>query len=258
MKHSAARRNVLLTSVVGLLFATSASGGQLIVDQIFFDDAGNALPSNMVTVRVYWQGPSDNDQLVGVVGSPSNPMHFEVSGGTFFDSDHFLAGDRPPEFGLLGLPGFEELSYDSWFTIGNTSLDVGPDWPSGESFSDQVFVHPGTSFDAGGQTKWVGGSGGPFNIAWTVPPTQEDPGGGGVVPSPQSVAGNWPNNQVAIMQFTLVPDPGSHVNFVGTMGLLTIVDGVATETQGNFKPPAPGTLAVLALAGLAGTRRRRG
>jgi hypothetical protein len=249
-----------LAAMVGvlLLLTTGVCAGSLKVSQIFFDDAGNALPSDRVVLRVYWQGPSADDQLVGVVGSPSNPMNIEIWGGTFFDSDHFLANDRPPEFGLLGLPGFEELSYDSWFTIGNTSLDVGPTWPSGFEFDDQVITAPGTSFDAEGKNKWTGGPGGPDNIAWTVPPTQEDPGGGGIAATPQSVAGNWPNNEIAIMQLSIIPDGGGgHIKPSGTMGLLTVVDGNSTESEGSFFFPAPGALAVLAIAGLAGGRTRR-
>jgi uncharacterized protein (TIGR03382 family) len=233
--------------------------GELTLQCIMFDDAGNALPQGQTTFRVYWNAPSPDDQLVGVVGSPSNPMNVEVSGGTFFDSDNFLATSRPPSFGLLGMPGFEELSYDSWFSIGNSSLDVGPAWPSGFAFEDQVITAPGTSFDAGGATKWQGGPGGPDNVAWTVPPTLEDPGGGGVVPTPQTVAGNWPNQRVLLMQFTVIHDAGTPgiPMVVGTMGILTVVDGEATETQGTFAHPTPGTLAVLALAGFAGVRRRR-
>jgi uncharacterized protein (TIGR03382 family) len=242
-----------------LLLAAGAQGGELVVEQIMFDDAGNALPGDKHVIRVFWQAPDSDDQLVGVVGSPNNEMNVEVTGGTFFDSANFLAGDRPPEFGLLGLPGFEELSFDSWFTVGNTSLDVGPDWPSGSPFSDQVIIAPGTSFDAGGGTKWIGGSGGPDNVAWTVPPSQEDPGGGGVQATPQSVAGNWAGNRIAILQLALdnFGDVGDMVT--GNMGLLTVVDGVSSEENGSFTYviPAPGALALLGLAGIAGVRRRR-
>jgi uncharacterized protein (TIGR03382 family) len=65
---------------------------------------------------------------------------------------------------------------------------------------------------------------------------------------------------VAIMQLTITPDAGPQGMVVGTMGLLTVVDGNSTESQGTFTYmfPAPGALALLGLAGLAGVRRRRG
>lgn len=96
-------------------------------------------------------------------------------------------------------------------------------------------------------------------MAWTVPPTQDDPGGGGVQATPQSVAGNWAGNRIAVMQLTVTPNPGpGGVTIEGTFGALTVVGGNSTETQGNFTnfPPTPGTLAVLGLAAL-GCRRRR-
>ena len=93
------------------------------------NDLGDPLPDTHVVIRVYWIGPHEDDQLVGVVGSPTNELSVTVSGGVFADPAPSSPGSRPPTTDELAFDA--ELGYDSWLTVGNSSLDVGPDWPSG-------------------------------------------------------------------------------------------------------------------------------
>ena len=63
-----------------------------------------------------------------------------------------------------------------------------------------------------------------------------------------------------VAQLTVAADSadGSDVEVNGDMGVLIQEGGVNSEVAGTFTYiPAPGALALLGLAGLAGTRRRR-
>jgi hypothetical protein len=257
-------KTLMMTAGAGtLLVATAtAQANSVVAEQIFQDDAGNVLPSTHVVLRVYWQADAPEDQLLGVSGSPTNNLNINVTGGTFFDSTNIIAGDRPVPLEALSLPGFEEVRYDSWYTIGNSSLNQGPAWPSGNTFTDQVLVPPGTSMlGLNGSTNWSGGPAGPDNVAWTAPPSMGDPGTGDTELTPQTVAGNWADNRVLMMQLSIVPDvPDGPISVTGEMGLLIRQEGNSFETPGSFEfaLPAPGALALLGIAGIAGTRRRRG
>ena len=213
----------------------------MVAERIMMDNAGNAIPDNFVTLRIYATFSDASDRGIGIVGSPSNPLSWMVSGGTFFDSA--VGTDGPPLDALLGLPGLESLSYDSWITIGN---NAGP--------TAGLTIAPGTGMTDGngtinGATEWNGGhlADSATNSAWTRTPDD-----------PLTLAGD--GLRVLVAQLTVAADSadGSDVEVNGTMGVLIQEGGVNSEVAGTFTYiPAPGALALLGLAGLAGTRRRR-
>ena len=89
-----------MSTLPALLFATVCAGSpppaSLVAERVFFDDLGHPLSDTHVVIRVYWIGPHEADQLVGVVGSPTNELNVTVSGGTFFDPAPNSPGSRPP------------------------------------------------------------------------------------------------------------------------------------------------------------------
>ncbi|MHC5028600.1 MAG: hypothetical protein ACYTGR_17770 [Planctomycetota bacterium] len=86
--------------------------------------------------------------------------------------------------------------------------------------SDALVIHPLTDQDTlHGSVSWSGGEGGPMNVGWSVPATDGDG-----LPTPQSVAGNWPQNRVLFAQMTFEPDPDGYV-WGGAMGLVVQTRG---------------------------------
>lgn len=221
-----------------LLAAPSqASFTGISAEQIFAGNTGVAIPEGFVTLRIYANFDNAMDRGIGVVGSPSNPLLWTAAGGTFFDSDAGTANDQAPSDSLLGLPGFESLNWDSWFAIGTDSAETG----------GGLVVAPGTEMAPvfNGATSWDGGPGGSTNVAWTRTPDDD-----------LTLAGD--DLQVLLAQITVAVDNIDALLVEGTMGLLIQEDGVNSEVAGSFSfIPAPGALALLGLAGLAGTRRRR-
>ena len=133
----------------------------------------------------------------------------------------------------------EEI-YDSYATIGQHT------WPSLTQFSPDFLV------------PWVGNQptvqvilGSSFSEpdgAWFffgAPPTVGD--------LPDQVAGNG-THDVLIAQFTVAA--GNNVHLSGNIAWLNALGG-SNNTPFSIETPAPGALALLGLAGLAGTRRRR-
>ncbi len=127
-----------------------------------------------------------------------------------------------------------ELEWDSYVTIGalyanghpfgnNALLDIGIDW---------------TSFNSGGSIETDNGS-------WFVTPA--DAQGGEV------------GGRVLIGQFTVIGGSGDGIaDLVGQVSLQgKDADGNTWQELGVTWVPAPGALALLGLAGLAGRRRRR-
>ena len=158
-------------------------------------------------LNIYAAFTNLNDQAIGVVGNPNNPFTVFTSDGSGFINAE-LGTDRPPAQAIAEL--VPEVNADSFYSIGNRLLDVGPSWSNGDGFTDNVVVAPGTP--GPNEDPWGGGN---DNMAWTVRPTLPPPSGGPDEPTPQSVAGNWPGNRVLLMR--LVVNEG--VDVAGSFGL---------------------------------------
>jgi hypothetical protein len=184
--------------------------------------------------NIYAAFTNVNDQATGVVGNPDNPFSVFTSDGSGFINDTQFGDDRPPQAEAAEF--FPSLNADSFYTIGNRELDVGPLWSNGDEFTDNVVVAPMTP--GPNMDPWGDGN---DNMAWVVRPSLPPPSGGPAEPTPQTVAGNWPDNRVLLMR--LVVNEG--VDVAGTFGLLVnLTNGPQTKLLAFFStgssPACPG------------------
>jgi MYXO-CTERM domain-containing protein len=194
--------------------------------------------------NIYALTENPTDQVVGVVGTPTNPFLVQTSDGSGF-INHPPAGggaDTPPSVFLAGI--VPALNWDSFYTVGNAFSD---------GFSTALVVAPGTP--GPNSDPWGGGPIG-MNMAWTLPPTNDQG-----LPTPETLAGA--DLRVLVMRLVVQGGGGvaGQTEISGTMGLLVFdgPTGQGSEVAGSFSTavvPAPGAMALMALAGLIGRRRR--
>jgi hypothetical protein len=170
--------------------------------------------------RIYADFDSPTDMLISVFGSPNNPMSVSSSDGVFFNSA--VANSLTAPMPLT--PAIWSNQWDTYVTIG---LDT--------AVGDATGTSPGFGAEVGD----LAGNFTTSNAAWFVTPAD-----------PQATAGNYADNNVLMMQ--LVTADTAYAS--GTVSLQ--FEGGAQALDEYFETPAPGVLALLGLAGLAGRRRR--
>ena len=179
------------------------------------------------TVRLY-ANIDAGTRIDAVFGNSEGALSISVEGGSFYQNTNF-GGPTSTSINSAFFPLAPSLEWDSYVSIGalyssgapfanNALLDIGIDW---------------ASFEGGGELATSNGS-------WFVTPV--DPQGGEL------------NGMVFIGQFTMVGGSGliGQVSFQGKDA-----DGNTWQELGVTWVPAPGAMALLGLAGLAGRRRRR-
>jgi len=170
------------------------------------------------TYRIYVD-LDDGARLDAVYGSSANDMYLGNTAGTY---DNNFGGDTSLNINPALLAVFSSLAYDSWVTIGLTDS-------TGNALSVQTVDF---------------GSGGDFassnNGSWYV--------------TPDDAQGEEVGGRVLIAQLTT---SGSADDFYGNLNFQgKDADGNTWEATNQWIP-APGALALLGLAGIAGRRRRR-
>ena len=170
------------------------------------------------TYRIYVD-LEDGARLDAVYGSSANSMYLGNTAGTY---DNNFGGDTSLNINPALLAVFSSLAYDSWVTIGLTDS-------TGNALSVQTVDF---------------GSGGDFasssNGSWYV--------------TPDDAQGEEVGGRVLIAQLTTT---GSADDFYGNLNFQgKDANGNTWEATDQWLP-APGALALLGLAGIAGRRRRR-
>ncbi len=174
------------------------------------------------TVRMYVDLDAGS-RIDAVFGNSVGNLSIEVDGGSFYQNA--LGGPTSQSINSAFFPLAPSLEWDSYVTVGelyagptNALMDIGIDW---------------ASFESGGELATDNGS-------WFCTP---------VDPQGEEVGG-----RVLIGQFTLI----GGTDLIGQISLQgKDADGNTWQELGVTWVPAPGAMALLGLAGLAGRRRRR-
>ncbi len=167
------------------------------------------------------------DHMLSVSGTPNAPLLIQVIGGTFYN--HPFGGDLAPN--PLLVDAFPSLAFDTFVTIGKK-----------DSTGDFTVISPGFPIGITGSELSTNSSG------WAVTPN--NPQG-----NPFDAVNSFPGNgQVLIGQFSTAD--GCCVS--GSMLLQFVSNGVfGSQYVSFFISPTPGALAMMGVAVLIGTRRRR-
>ncbi len=180
--------------------------------------------TGLTTYRLYAEFTGEaGDGVLSAFGLTGLPLSVNSSNGYHNDP---LGGMTAP-LDLTGV-GIWNNQWDTYVTIGTT-----------QATGDATTLSPG--FDTITQNlsiDWVNTNGG-----WFVTPAD-----------PQATALDA-ENRLLLAQF-VKPAADGTADFFGTINLL-LFDGTNREGIAFSTVPAPGALALLGLAGLAGTRRRR-
>lgn len=216
----------------GALIATSAANADFVSIShttenhvIAADDpgAGSWAGAAVTTYKFYVNFDNPNDTLTAVFGNVPSPMIINVTGAGMFNNSFGGNGPYNPAFAALS----PSIVYDTYATIGaETTLDDAAGVGFSPGFNSGVFTGNGTTVT---------------NEAWYTPG-----------PTPQGSGGSVFFLQITIMQ-------GDSIDPISQVGLQYRPAGANQDVQvlNAQLIPAPGALALLGVAGLVGTRRRR-
>ncbi len=199
---------------------------------------GKANPYGLLVCNVYaeFDRPGE-DRFHAVAGTASSPMLIQVNGGgTFYNHQFENVNFMAPNADLVEF--FPSLAFDSFVTIGVKSVGV-----NGQPM-DELVVTPGFPGISGSFISTT-------NSGWAVTPNlpQSDPF------NTDYVAGD---GHILIGQFATANGQGMS----GTFLIQYTSNGQIGQSVVSFfsdcgSVPTPGLLAMMGLAGLIGTRRRR-
>lgn len=211
----------ILAGGATLLLASVASAD---FNGLSYDIIGNGeLIEGHWTARIYAELGA-GDRVDAVYGNAANPM--DISSSSSFYQNPFGGGNSTAINPLL-YGSFPSLMYDSWITIG---LEDQNDNALGSQGIDYG------NFEAGGNLYTDDGA---------------------IYVTPDESQGQEVGGRVLIAQLTSAGQD-SVISFTASLQGST-ADGTvwSADASYDFAKPAPGALALLGLAGLAGRRRRR-
>jgi MYXO-CTERM domain-containing protein len=225
------KRTSIFTGVIGgIAVAGSAMAG---MNGLSYDIVGEDLIAGTYTVRVYAELDAGN-RLDAVYGNGEFAMEIDYLDGASAYQDA-LGGATSQSINSAFFPLAPDLEWDSYVTIGalysdgtpfgnNALQDIGVNWSTWDPAGGDLFADNGTYFI-----------------------TPADPQG-------EEIGG-----RVLLAQFTTFQGSGTDDIYFAA-GFQGKDDAGATWQSGHsvlIGVPAPGVVALLGLAGLAGRRRRR-
>jgi MYXO-CTERM domain-containing protein len=224
------RTSIFAGAIGGFAIVGSAVAG---MNGISYDLHGEDLIAGTYTVRVYAELDAGN-RLDAVYGNQEFNMTLDyLDGASAYQNGYGGPTSQAINSGFFGMA--PSLEWDSYVTIGalysdgtpfgnNALQDIGIDWATWDPGPGDLFCDNGTFF------------------VTPVDPQGEEQGG-----------------RVLIAQFTTFSGSGAYdINF--SSGFQGKDDAGVTWQSGHsvmIAVPAPGAVALLGLAGLAGRRRRR-
>jgi MYXO-CTERM domain-containing protein len=227
--------STMVAAAGGALFiASSVNAG---FDQISWVEVDNGGVADR-TIDLYVTFDSSLDEVNAVAGTVLNRLSLRVEGGTFYQNG--FGGTTAPNGSLFD--PFPSVAYDTFVTIGKlTSTDDMTQLSPG-------FAGFGSTELGGSQDRNGDGQADGDNLVWFITPGES-----------QGVAGSHAGNRVLVARLSAMAlAPGGDVNFSGEFTVQGFEDGnLFSEDVAFSTVPGPGALALLALGGLAGRRRRR-
>ena len=220
--------NVILSGVGSLILASAASAGYAGLSAETSSHSGTNVIGqswSLDVVRIFLDLENAGDRLDAVYGSEANGL---VIGTTAEFYQNAAGGDSSLQINAALFGVYNSVEYDTFVTIGNYNstgdalLVQAVDF---SNFSTEVTTDNGT---------------------WVV--------------TPDDIQGEGAGGLVMIGQFSFAAGTGGLDSMYGNVNLQgSSADGSVWEALDQWvEVPAPGALALLGLAGLAGRRRRRG
>lgn len=226
------KRLPIFAGTVGTIaIASTAMAG---LNGLSYDIHGTDLVAGTYTIRMYAEVDA-GDRLDAVYGNSDTGFMISMLDGASTYQNGTYGGPTSKSINSAFFPIVPSLEWDSYVTIGclysdgtpfdsNALQDIGIDW---------------AGFEAGGDVSSTNGT-------WFV--------------TPADAQGGEMGGRVLIGQFTIYSGSGMYdMSFeAGFQG--KDAAGVTWNSAGStlVSVPAPGALALLGLAGIAGRRRRRG
>ena len=216
-------------AVASIALAGTALGG---LNGLSYDLHGQGLVDGTYTVRLYAEVDA-GDRLDAVYGNANSDFMITMNEGASTYQNTTYGGVTSQSINSAFYPIVPSLEWDSYVTIGclhsdgypfsgNALQDIGIDW---------------AGFEAGGDVSSSNGT-------WFVTPADEQ--------------GEEQGGRVLIAQFTIYAGTGQYDMYFTAGFQGKNADNQTWSGEAEIYIPAPGALALLGLAGLAGSRRRRG
>lgn len=226
------RFSIFAGTVGGLALAGTATAG---LNGLSYDLHGEGLVAGTYTVRLYADVDA-GDRVDAVYGNSDSSFMITMLDGASTYQNTTYGGATSKSINSAFFAIVPSLEWDSYVTIGclhsdgypfggNALQDIGIDW---------------SGFEAGGDVSSDNGT-------WFVTPA--DPQGGEM------------GGRVLIAQFSIYSGSGDYDMAFSAGFQGKDADGTTWSGTGDVMisgVPAPGALALLGLAGIAGRRRRRG